>query len=93
MTAFEEEMEEKDLKPEDIVQSLPRRKVRRMSVTRVAEEKDLRRLSVGFEDVSSIREILTDQTFSSSHIPPDVTIGKLRAFSVRTPHTHTGLPY
>ena len=42
MTAFEEEMEEKDLKPEDIVQSLPRRKVRRMSVTRVAEETDLR---------------------------------------------------
>ena len=70
LSAFEEEMEEKELKPEEIVQSLPRRKVRRASITRVAEKNDLRRLSLGFSDVRSIREILTDTTFSSAHVPP-----------------------
>ena len=86
LSAFEEEMEEKELKPEEIVQSLPRRKVRRASITRVAEKNDLRRLSLGFSDVRSIREILTDKTFSSAHVPPDVTNQERKTKEI---HEHT----
>ena len=71
MVLKDEEPAHDDLKPEEVVQSLPARKVRRMSVTRVADKNDLRRPSVGYSDVSSIREILTDITFSTSHIIHD----------------------
>ena len=60
-----------ELERDEIVKTLPNRKVRRMSVTRVAHANELKRESLGFTDLSGIRDILTDEQFSNSLLIPD----------------------